>query len=361
MKKTIMLLALIFLTASSALAADLVEIPGVLTRESIPYSSDYPENPVLEGVSPTTGLAWQGSYAPVVMVLDNAEGAYPHWGVKDADIFFQVPNAGKGATKLLALFSDSMPEQAGGSRSARTPFVDVARGWGAAFAYAGFPGVDQNSKASVPAKIREGKMGRDVLSFNLLGNDYSQRIKGYKSPHNLSADISLIQKTALENGAVFTQRPFLFTDDLPQSGQQAEYVEIRHFGETLEKGNGNPASYSTFSYDAENKAYTRTNSSGLYVDRDAAETPILFSNVIVQRVQFSYSEGFIQLNYLQGKGAADIFIGGRYIAGGWYRDSLDSRTVFVDESGQEITLARGKTFIILANDTTTVKYSPQAQ
>lgn len=355
-----LLLALILLAAVPAFAAGLTQIPGVLRREAIPFSGTYPDNPDLPGISPTTGLPSQGVYAPVVMVLDNAPDAYPHWGVKDADIFYQIPNAGKGATKLLALFTDRGPQEAGGSRSARTPFVDVARGWGAAFAYAGFPGVDSSSRASVTTKLHDAKMKNHFLSFNLLGKDYSQRIKGYKAPHNLSADIGKIQKTALSNGAVFTPQPYLFTDTLPQSGQPAGYIEIRHYGEKIEKGDGNPASFSTFAYDEAQNGYTRTNSSGPYADRDEPFSPLLFANVIVQRARFSYSEGYIQLNELDGTGAADIFTGGKYLAGGWYRDTLDSRTVFVDENGQEIALQRGRTFIVLTNDTSLVSYAPTA-
>ncbi|NLC33504.1 MAG: DUF3048 domain-containing protein [Clostridiales bacterium] len=357
MKKILFLmLTLTVIAAVPALASDLTSVEGVLTRESIPFSGSYPDNPEIAGVSPTTGMPWQGVYAPVIMVLDNAPDAYPHWGVADADIFYQVPNAGKGATKLMAMFSDQIPQAAGGSRSARTPFVDVARNWGAAFAYAGYPDEGAGNKASVPIKLREGKMTRDNLSFNLLGEAYSQRISGYVSPHNLSANILKIQQTALKNDVKFIPRPFLFTDALPQDGQDARYLELRHFGEDAKTGNGNSASYSTFTYDEHRNAYVRTNSSGVYVDRDAPDTPIDFANVIIQRVRFSYSNGYVQLNYLEGTGAADIFMGGKYIAGGWFRENLDSRTVFVDESGQEISLQRGKTFIVLTNDTTLVKY-----
>lgn len=350
------MLALTLVAAVPAIASDLISVEGVLTRKDIPFSTNYPDNPVVLGVSPITGMPWQGVYAPVIMVLDNAPDAYPHWGVQAADIFYQVPNAGKGATKLMALFSDQIPEAAGGSRSARTPFVDVARNWGAAFAYAGYPDEGAGNKASVPIKLREGKMTRDNLSFNLLGDAYSRRISGYVSPHNLSADVLKIQQTALKNGTVFTPRPFLFTDMLPQSGEDASYLELRHFGEDARTGNGNSASYSTFTYDEGQNAYVRTNSSGVYVDRDAPGTAIPFANVIIQRVRFSYSNGYVQLNYLEGTGAADIFMGGKYIAGGWYRDNLDSRTVFVDGNGQEISMQRGKTFIVLTNDTTTLKY-----
>ncbi len=347
------------LVAPMAAFGETAAIQGELKREGIPFQAEYLGNPVIPGESPTTGLPWEGVYAPVLLVVDNAQEAHPHWGVKDADILYQVPNAGQGATKLLALFSDTAPSDAGGSRSARTPFVDVARGWGAAFAYAGSPGDGVSDKANVPLKLREAGMRRNVLSFDLLGSsDYSRRISGYAGPHDLSADIARIRELALKKGAVFTPKPFLFTDSLPEGYAPAGRVEIRHYGETASANDGNPASYSAFTYDGQSKSWYRENVMGPYVDRDAPETPIPFANVIVQRVKFSYSNPYIQLNYLTGTGAADIFIGGMYIPGGWQLSSLDDRTVFVNEKGEEISLLRGKTFIILTNDVTRVSVAP---
>ncbi|MDD4081238.1 MAG: DUF3048 domain-containing protein, partial [Eubacteriales bacterium] len=346
-----LLLALALAAALPALAQDTAPIEGVLERQDIPFAAEYPENLLIQGESPTTGLKWESVYAPVMMVIDNAEGAHPHWGLKDTDILYQVPNAGKGATKLLALFSDTAPQAAGGSRSARTPFVDVARTWGAAFVYAGYPGEGAGAKASVPSKLREGGMRNRQLSFNLLSNnDFSTRISGYQSPHNLSVDIARVKELALENGAVFTPRPFLFTDEKPQGYAPAGFIDVRHYGEDARAGLGNPASYAAYTYVPELNAYQRENSSGPFVDRDTPGVPIPFANVIVQRVRFSYSNGYIQLNYLTGSGAADIFTGGSYIPGGWSRASLDSRTVFTDDKGFELSLQRGKTFIILTND-----------
>ena len=338
-------------------AADVAAIAGTLKRDAIPFQADYPENPLIPGESPTTGLPWEGTYAPVLEVIDNAHAAHPHWGVKDADVMYQVPNAGKGATKLLALFSDTAPAAAGGSRSARTPFVDVARGWGAAFAYVGYPDPAQGEKVSVPLKLREGKMTREQLSFNLISNNnYSGRISGYQSPHNLSVNIAMIKDLALKNGAVFTPHPFLFTDEKPAGYQPATFIEVRHFGEEAYQTIGNSASYATYTYVPEENAYHRENLSGPYVDRDAPGVSIPYANVIVLRTKFSYDKSYVQLNYLTGTGAAEIFTGGSYIPGGWYRKTLDDRTVFVDDKGQELTLQRGKTFIIITNDTSVVGF-----
>ena len=83
-----------------------------------------------------------------------------------------------------------------------------------------------------------------------------------------------------------------------------------------------------------------------------------FSNVIIQRVGYSYTGEKIDakgkfkagnkimpvMNSV-GKGNADIFIGGRYIPGYWVRESIESPTVFLDDKGNEIVLTRGRTYI----------------
>ena len=317
-----LLLAVAFLLLSTALPAlsEGVLIAGSLKRDSIPFEADYPTNPVLPGISGTTGLPFEGTYAPVVLVLDNAEQAHPHWGVLDADLLYQVPNAGLGATKLLAVFSDRIPEAAGGGRSARSPFVDVAREWGGGFAFAGYPTFDGKNKASVVDRLKAGGMTNNKNAFNLLNNNkYSGRIKGYGSPHNLSVNIRMIQDLLIKSGKEILPRPFQFTDELPQGYEAARNITVRHYGDEYRKGRDNEASWSIFTYDPQQNAYLRENTVGPYVDRDLAETPIPFANVIVQRVRFTHSGAYVLLEYLTGSGAAEIFTGGQYIPGGWFR------------------------------------------
>lgn len=352
-----LVLALALLCACLPAFAEERLIEGSLKREEIPFASDYPDNPVLEGLSGTTGLPFAGPYAPVVVVLDNAEKAHPHWGVMDADILYQVPNGGGGATKLLALYSDVFPPSTGGSRSARAPFVDVAREWGGGFVFAGYPVFEGNNRASVVDRIQDARMRNNKTIFNLLNhNTYSERIKGYASPHNLSVNVRKVQELLIDSGKEILPRPYLFTDRKPAGYEAARTITVRHYGDEYIRGRDNQASWSIFSFDPAQNAYLRENTVGPYVDRDAPDKPLPFANVIVQRVRFTYSGSYLLLEYLTGTGAAEIFTGGQYIPGGWYRKDLDSRTVFVDEKGQEIKLQKGKTFIILTNAVSTVEY-----
>lgn len=332
-------------------------VEGKLARPEIPLKASYPDNEPVPGISSTTGLPFSGDYLPVMIVIDNAPAAHPHWGLSQADVLYQVPNAGGGATKLMGLFADHAPRQAGGVRSARQPFVDIAHQWGAAFAYAGNPDPERFPQMDVPGRLRAYGMRNAALNYNLLGNNnVSERVKWNLSPHNLSVNIEAIQAQMRSKGLRIKPQGFLFTDVLPEDGVAATSLSLQHRG-TLAFQAPHPASYSTFSYDQEQNAYFRTNSSGIFVDMHDDMQPIAFSNVIVQRTKFKpIDPGYVGLPSFVGSGAAEIFTGGRYIAGAWSHAAADQRTVFVDGQGEEIALQRGRTFIIITNEVTELRW-----
>lgn len=355
MKRAISLLMVFLLAfASVACAENELTTIGDTSKNKVNLKKTYADNPVIEGVSSTTGLAASGeAYTPILLVLDNAEDAYPHWGVSQADIIFQIPNAGAGATKLLALFADHYPEGVGGARSARTSMVPIAMAWDAAFAYAGGPELD--NKNADPGKLMSSfGMRASGRAFNLLGG-YAHRVSGIASPHNSSAHVLEIHNELLANGVEFQQRPFLFTDEPRTEGATAEYIEVIHRGDDKD-GRSNHASYATYTYDATLGEYIRTNSSGDYVDRDNGEL-VTFANVIVLRVPFSWNSGYVYLkNHLVGSGVAEIFQNGKYVRGAWFRNSQEERIVFVGPDGEELPMQRGKSFIVVTNENTDVSY-----
>lgn len=335
-----------------------VHVQGT-TEPTVRLKGSYPAvNPGEEGVSPYTGLPASGeAFTPVVMVLDNAEEAYPHWGVRYADIIFQVPNAGQGATKLLALFADSYPHQAGPVRSGRVSMLPSALMFNAAFAFAGPPAV-KGGQVDLEEMVREFRISQSHRVYNLLNNNgFGERFSGLGGGgHNLSCHIDEIHQNLTGQGVEFEKRPFLFTDEPRTGGATANIVRVLHRGDDAKSGS-NSASRAVFKYDAERKAYTRTNSSGLYTDRDTGET-IYFANVVVIRTRFSYEKNYIYLyRHLVGSGAAEIFQNGKYIRGAWIRNSADGRLILVDENGEELKMQRGKSFFVLTNDVSDVIYS----
>lgn len=361
MKRTLAcMLAVLLLLPSLAGGAEagMMLIEGALTR-NISIKSSYRDNPVIPGVSSTTGLPFSGTYVPILFVLDNAPQAYPHWGVGDADVIYQAPNGSKGATKLLALFADKVPEAAGGSRSGRIPFFDVARSWGAVFVFGGAPPRTVPKAADLISLVSKHRMFGSGMAHNInTSNEFSERVTFKKRPHNLSGHLLEIKEDQIARGTVFEERPFLFSDEPRSDGVPATFIDIKHYGEKKGKVSNAPSD-SSFTFDPQRNSYTRTGSTGVFVDRNDPDAPIEFANVIVQRTRFSYpGDGFVLTKHVVGTGAAEIFINGRYIAGAWYRKSETSRTVYLDEKGKEIALQRGKTFIIITNDVTEVFYRP---
>ena len=333
-----------------------VKVPGILETD-VPLRESYPENnPVLEGISSTTGLPASGeAYTPIVMVLDNAEEAYPHWGVKDADIIFQVPNAGAGATKLLGLFADHYPEQAGPVRSGRTSMLPAVTSLDAAFAFAGGPPLS-GGQADLNGLMMQFGMNKGKRVYNLLNTDvYKERVKGTGS-HNLSCHVKAIHDHLTAEGVEFEERPFLFADEPRTTGKTANIIRVLHRGDDPKAGS-NSASRAVFKYDAASGEYTRDNSSGAYTDRNTGEE-VTFANVIVLRVRFAYDRNYVYLDHhLTGSGCAEIFQNGKYVRGAWTREEADSRLVLVDEDGSELRLQRGKSFIVITNDVSDVVYS----
>lgn len=351
LKKFICLFVLLCVAAAGVTAETV--IPGTLTNDVL-IASSYPDNPVEDGIDPFTGLPSSGeAYTPIMTVIDNAEDAHPHWGVSKADILFQVPNAGLGATKILALFADQYPDDAGGCRSGRGSMVSVAKAFDAAFAYAGY-GDYKGGNVNVQGLLSKWDMLKKK-SFNLLDGRQASRVDFIKAPHNLSCHVADIHTKLQENGAVFSPRPFLFTDTPLDRGEQIANITLKHYGDSRD-GRYNNASYSSFEYSEDSGCYYRSTASGTYIDRDTNE-PVPFANVIVLRVKIGHQDGSVFLtNHLVGHGTAEIFQNGRYIQGAWVRNDLDSRLVFTDENGNELAFQRGKTFIVITNDITEVIY-----
>lgn len=355
--KRIILTIMAALLLSSAYA-QAETITGVLSRD-LPYQSDYADNPVIQGESATTGLPFDDVYVPILIVYDNAEDARPLVGLAQADIVIQMPNAGAGATKLLALFADHIPLQAGSVRSARVSFIELREIWDAALVYNGGPGSEVRDEVDITRCLRKYDLYKKGLSFNLISTqqEYVTTVAGKPNAYNTMADLQSIRDTLLTAGQQFTQKPFRFTDDLPVSGIPTTEIEIAHITNATATKQGHPASWANFTYDAERNAYARMVNTGVFSDYSNPDTALAYNNLIVLRTKYRYVGNYVLLPEFAGRGAADIFIGGRYIAGGWVHQTLDSRIVFVDENGEELALQRGTTFIVVANENTRVTYS----
>lgn len=330
------------------------------------------EHEPIEGESPTTGLpldsytdipssflglAVNGKYMPMFVQIDNAEGGVDklaQWGIRYADIVYETPLNSAGGTRLSAVFSDILPDEVGPIRSARVGHVRLAAEWMGGFVHYGG---QSNEGSDVNAEMRKPEIHivREKNRFD--GTDgtnkpwkkyFSVRAKA-TSPHDKSANVAALSELVSDE-VEQVNHTFLFTDELPTAGDAATEIYIRH--SSTEKYN------SHLVYDEASNTYLRYMGSDrkLYVDRDTQEA-IAFSNVIVQFTTVKYNgSGDAPVMETLGSGNADIFIGGRHIAGCWVHDQYHSRTVYYDEQGNEIALQRGKTLISVMDRSREVSY-----
>ena len=343
-------------------------LQSVADRNITPQSGTLDTNPVIEGQSPTTGMPYDTSslYMPMLVQISNPEGSAKNmagkkvtsagigqrapWGGQHADIVYEGILYRSGQTRITFLFNDAFAEMSslsvGPVRSARIGHVLLREEWQGGIVYAGGPRAEENNIAAMFAELGASDKG---VTFNLLDGkyqDFKYRVKGVKSPDNYNVDVAGI-RTLVPSTTVATPHPFLFTDMSP-------YTDGYDTAYTINLDWGHKMYISSFEYDEANNLYLRFSNGAPYMTFASAEDrseenqeQMAFSNVIIQRVGYEYTNGNKIMPVMQsvGKGNADIFIGGRYIPGYWVRESTESPTVFFDDQGNEIQLTRGKTFI----------------
>lgn len=356
MTRIVLLALVLVLCASMALAETL---PTVMHRQ-IAVRLSTGNNQPIEGESPTTGLpTTKTTYAPILVQIDNNKAAYPQWGISKADVLYEMPISGQGFTRMTALFNDEYPEEAGPVRSGRVLHADLREEWDAVFA---FYGKQEAGGSDLRVALKEYGVGAKGLAIDGIGNKYTpayfQRVSKkafdrtfyHKAPHNVTLLVNkLMQEQIAPMNYPFPVRPYLFTDEKPTIGTQAHRVNIMH--------KNNPDTASVFSYNEATNAYQRYVDKGPFVDLlYQPDQPIEYANVIVMRTRLTFNGHSANplLPDVVGSGAAEIFTGGRYIPGAWVRQSIKDRTVFYDSEGNELKFQRGKTFITIGIEKTTV-------
>ena len=382
--------------------ADPVVVDGVSDRNiTITKAGD---NEVAEGVSPTTGrtlseievpeeflgMAKTGEYMPVTVQITNAEsgtGYRAPWYASYADVVYESPLERDGVTRLTMVFNDTLPDWIGCTRSIRIQHVWIREEWNGPFVYWGHQS-DDSKQNDVEAEIvalghRNPQISKDEKPSLFYDGVYDQkpwgkyrfRVNGYKEPNNGVFYLKGIMEDIVANEAITpNNHAYLFSDTLPEGGDDASTVYVS-FNTKHASADGYYFN-SMLQYEPDDGVYYRwivrdpsnTDNSVLYeemaptnvrkVSSDNGQAvavdsnhgnPISFSNVIVQHVQMSWIGGDRRMPHptVTGSGNADIFVGGKHYSGVWNRDTMQDRTVFYGEDGQEFPMQKGKTLIIM--------------
>jgi len=287
---------------------------------------------------------------PLAISVSNQRGALPTNatnGISQADIVYEILVEG-GITRFVAIFQDfSNVGVVGSIRSARHYMVQIAEAYDAIFLHAGgsplgyeeienrnITNLDEVSglRAQVFRRDINRIPGHTVLQYHSCvtsGASVAQWMPGFD-----------IRKTH-EFG--FRQR-MNFTDDPIPFGQNAREVGVRF----------SAAKDSIFIYEEMQGLYYMAQFDSFFTDVNNG-APVTFTNLLIIEMPISDLVGHgagagRQDMSTVGSGNGYFMSEGRIARINWYRPDKSSQFIFAYESGLEIELGRGKTYIGIIPD-----------
>ncbi len=302
-----------------------------------------PEPVVPEFTNPLTGLETTEELSkarPVAVMINNLKASMPQEGVSYADIIYECIVEG-AQTRLLALCLDYTEVPVFGSvRSSREYFLDFAANHDAIYVHAG--GSDEAYR-----QIKSRKVSNlDGVNMYLPDTFYrdSERRKVMAFEHTLMTSGEKIKsgiefkKYRTELKEDFTS-PFVFAkfgEEIIPSGEDAKYLGFKYSN----------AYKPYYIYNEENSVYERYQFGEAHID-NTTDKQLAFENIIVifcPTYNTNDELGHYNVNCV-GEGE------GYYISRGtaqkikWKKPAADTPVSFFTESGGELVINRGRTFI----------------
>lgn len=272
---------------------------------------------------------FQGTDRQIAVMIDNERGAWPHSGLQDAYMIYEIIIEG-GETRLMALFKNKNTAKVGPIRSARHYFVHYAMENNAIFAHFGW-----SPKAQSTIK----QYG--VNNINGIYDEYYVRIGG--GYHNAFSSIKKINEFAKDKKYIQT------ASSEPKYKYNTEEVNL----ETGKKIKSLNIKYSylhsvSYEYNENDKLFYRSMRGQIHKDRETGKQYTAKNIVILYMNNYNINDG-------ENKGRQELEnIGtgkGHYLTNGkciditWKKDSISSKTLWLDESGNEIVLNDGNTYV----------------
>ncbi len=282
---------------------------------------------------------------PVAVMVNNVEAALPQYGIAAADVIFEIP-VEADLTRLMVVYGDyaQIPEVCS-IRSCRYYYPILATGFDAVYVHWG---MDESIARQTVTELGIDRVDALETSYGLLGRDQDRLDSGYALEHTGMFYGDRLPE-ALESNGVRT--------DLDEAHQGAAFnfvpmgEKAALEGETAQKvrvdfGNN----FSTFAYDPETQVYWKNYQNSPHMDAHADEQ-LSFENVIVLETDISVRDAHSGLKNVNWQGGPEYH--GYYISEGvaqpitWSKADASSPLQFFDESGAQVQINRGKTYIAM--------------
>lgn len=328
---------------SEPVKEEVIEEPAEEPVEE-PQEEVLPENQnLLTGVADLTAEAI--GKRPVAVMVNNIPEAMPQYGVEKADVIFEIPVEGD-QTRFMALYGDyTQVPVVCAIRSCRAYFPAISQGFDAFYVNWG---IDESMDHYIAALELDQYDGMNNPG-GLFGRDQSRLDAGYALEHTAYFDgtkfAAYVQSQGTRTDIVDDKKDTAFRfngmdEQLKAEGDDCTSLTV-NFG----------AQTASFTYDESTKTYKKDNSGQPQID-GVTGSQLAFTNVIILETSITVrdSVGHKEVDWDGGENAV-----GYYVSNGgmqkitWNKEPNNewSRLRFFDESGEELSINRGKTYIAL--------------
>lgn len=285
----------------------------------------------LTGLAPPEGML--DGQRPVAVMVANNTRSLPQRGLAAADVMVELVTEG-GITRLMALYADyrAVP-QVGPVRSTRDAFVQL-----------GYPG------SAILVHI-----GSSVYAGNLIS------VLGYKDIDGIELGSTAFWFDAARGGPAGMRNEYCWFTDAELIWKGMEYIdvvptaEVRSlfvFSDTPGAPSGragavhavySPAAATSFAYSEAQGLYTKLINGAPHTDEDG--TALCYQNVFLLRCGISLKPDGQCTEFDLSGGDGYYFTGGGVTPLTWTKGGPESALRLFDAAGNELAVARGKSYI----------------
>lgn len=298
--------------------ADIVSTNVVHKKVAVKYYSP------LNGVLVTDEAATKRAVTAVM--IENSPDARPQSGLAEADLVFEAVAEG-GITRFIALYQNARPSLVGPVRSLRAYYADWAAGFDPSVAHVGGSG-------DALEMIRSGNYGVDIDQF--ANGSYYWRATDRAAPHNVYTNfdkLDTLNANKKHTSSTFTFAPRIDEKAAPKPDAMRVNIDVSTGVFSV-----------SYDYNAAQNSYDRKQGGVAHTDREKGQ--ISPKVVIALKTSMNIrSDGLHMDVATTGTGQAYVFQNGVVTQGVWSKDSPKGRLVIKDNSGNEINLIRGQTWI----------------
>ncbi|MEC1179771.1 DUF3048 domain-containing protein [Metasolibacillus meyeri] len=276
------------------------------------------------------GITEEVTQRPILVTINNHPAARPQSGLAAADVVYEMLAEGD-VTRFLALYQSTIPEQIGPIRSARSYFIDVAKGLDAFYIAHGY---SPEAKSMLANGV--------VSNINGMHYDgtYFKRSSNRVAPHNsyISGENVLAGAEKVDASMDYSKKvlyTFYRDEESAKIGIRANEATVRY--------SQSSSFNSTYVYDEETEQYKRFSANVVTTDYLTGEE-IQLSNILFFEMPHRIIDSV-------GRRDIDISAGGNaYIfQHGMMREikwkNVDGLLVPIEEDGSEVKLVQGRSWV----------------